>query len=142
VSLACAIVHQPDVLFLDEPTAGVDPKLKEGFWGHFRDLAGQGITLFISTHLMDEALLCDQLTVLREGQVLVTAPPRDIMQRGRTRIRVWRDGCVDETIVRHSFTELPRVLERYGLDPSVERIELHEDSLETIIVEMIEGAGE
>ncbi len=56
VSLACALIHQPAALFLDEPTAGVDPKLREAFWQHFRDLAARGITLFISTHLMDEAL--------------------------------------------------------------------------------------
>lgn len=142
VSLACAIVHEPDVLFLDEPTAGVDPKLKEGFWRHFRDLASQGITLFISTHLMDEALLCDQLTVLRQGQVLVTAPPAEIMQQGETRVQLWRNGARDEVAIRRYYTELPRVLQRYGLDPEVQRIELHEDSLETIIVEMIEGADE
>jgi len=140
VSLACAIVHNPAVLFLDEPTAGVDPKLKEGFWKHFRDLASRGVTLFISTHLMDEALLCDQLTVLRAGEVLVTAPPHDIMQRGRTRVYVWRGDHMDEHIVRAYYTELPRVLRRYQLDPSVTRIELHEDSLETVIVSMIEEA--
>ncbi len=138
VSLACAIVHSPKVLFLDEPTAGVDPKLKEGFWQHFRDLASRGVTLFISTHLMDEPLLCDQLTVIRAGQVLVTAPPDDIMQRGRTWVRVWRDGQVEEDTVRAYYTELPNVLRRYGLDRTVTRIELHEDSLETVIVDMIE----
>jgi ABC-2 type transport system ATP-binding protein len=142
VSLACAIVHEPQVLFLDEPTAGVDPKLKEGFWRHFRDLASQGITLFISTHLMDEALLCDRLTVLRQGQVLVTAPPGEIMQRGETRVEIWRDGTRDEAAIRHYYTELPKVLRRYGLDPAVKQIELHEESLETIIVEMIEGGDE
>jgi ABC-2 type transport system ATP-binding protein len=139
VSLACAIVHQPEVLFLDEPTAGVDPKLKEGFWRHFRDLAASGVTLFISTHLMDEALLCDQLTVLRQGKVLVTAPPGEIMQRGETTVDVWRGDVRDRVTVRHSFDELPRVLRSYGLDPTVTRIELHEESLESIIVEMIEG---
>jgi ABC-2 type transport system ATP-binding protein len=140
VSLACAIVHHPAVLFLDEPTAGVDPKLKEGFWKHFRDLASRGVTLFISTHLMDEALLCDQLTVLRAGEVLVTAPPNDIMQRGRTRVCVWRGDHMEADTVRAYYTELPRVLQRYHLDPSVTRIELHEDSLETVILSMIEEA--
>jgi ABC-2 type transport system ATP-binding protein len=142
VSLACALVHRPEVLFLDEPTAGVDPQLKEGFWRHFRDLASRGVTLFISTHLMDEALLCDQLTVLRAGQVLITAPPEEIMQRGRTEVRVWRGNQVETETVRGYYTELPRLLERYGLDRSISRIELHEDSLETVILSMIEEAGE
>ena len=70
VSLACALVHRPQALFLDEPTAGVDPLLKETFWQHFRQLAAQGVTLFISTHLMDEALLCDKLAIMRDGEVL------------------------------------------------------------------------
>jgi ABC-2 type transport system ATP-binding protein len=142
VSLACALVHRPEILFLDEPTAGVDPKLKEGFWRHFRDLAGRGVTLFISTHLMDEALLCDQLTVLRAGQVLITAPPEDIMQRGHTEVRIWRGDQVEIDTVRGYYTGLPHVLERYGLDRSIKRIELHEDSLETVILNMIEEAGE
>lgn len=142
VSLACALVHRPQVLFLDEPTAGVDPKLKEGFWRHFRDLASRGVTLFISTHLMDEALLCDQLTILRAGVVLITAPPDAIMQRGRTEIHIWRGDRLETATVRGYYTELPRVLERYGLDRSITRIELHEDSLETVIVNMIEEAGQ
>jgi ABC-2 type transport system ATP-binding protein len=140
VSLACAIVHNPEVLFLDEPTAGVDPKLKEGFWQHFRELASRGVTLFLSTHLMDEALLCDQLTALRAGQVLITAPPEEIMQRGNTRVKIWHGGQLDTFGVKGYYAQLPDVLRRYGLDPAVTRIELHEDSLETIILDLIEEA--
>jgi ABC-2 type transport system ATP-binding protein len=141
-SLACALVHNPRVLFLDEPTAGVDPALKEGFWKHFRELASRGVTLFISTHLMDEALLCDQLTILRAGQVLTTAPPADIMQRGRTEVVVWRSAERTTDTIRYYYFELPGVLQRFGLDPAVTRIELHEDSLETVILSMIEEPGE
>jgi ABC-2 type transport system ATP-binding protein len=140
VSLACAIAHEPEILFLDEPTAGVDPKLKESFWQHFRDLAARGVTLFISTHLMDEALLCDQLTILRSGRILITSPPRAILQRGRTVVKVWRGDQVAEYVIHHYFTELPKVLRQYGLDPDVSRIELHEDSLETVLLGMIEEA--
>lgn len=142
VSLACAIVHEPRILFLDEPTAGVDPKLKEAFWQHFRDLASQGTTLFISTHLMDEPLLCDQLTIMRQGTVLLTEPPREIVQRGKTAVEIWRGSDVERASIRSSYTELPHLLERFGLDDSVTKIELHEDSLETIIVRMIEGEDE
>jgi ABC-2 type transport system ATP-binding protein len=142
VSLACAIVHQPEVLFLDEPTAGVDPKLKEGFWRHFRDLSSRGVTLFLSTHLMDEALLCDRLTVIRAGQVLITAPPDDIMQRGATEVHIWRGAQQDTESIRGYYTALPKVLQRYGLDRTVNRIELHGDSLESVIVQMIEEADE
>lgn len=142
VSMACALVHEPQVLFLDEPTAGVDPKLKEGFWEHFRQLAASGVTLFISTHLMDEALLCDRLTIIRAGQILTTAPPREILQRGRTRVTIRRGEEEEEEIIHSYFTELPGVLRRFGLDPGITRIELQEDSLETVIVRMIDEAGE
>jgi ABC-type multidrug transport system ATPase subunit len=91
---------------------------------------------------MDEAMLCDQLTVLRTGQVLVTAPPEDIMQRGRTEVRIWRGNRLEVETVHGYYTELPRVLEHYGLDRSISRIELHEDSLETVILKIIEEAGE
>jgi ABC-2 type transport system ATP-binding protein len=140
VSLACALVHEPQVLFLDEPTAGVDPRLKETFWAHFREMAARGITLIISSHLMDEALLCDELTIMREGQILITAPPADIMQRGRTRVLICRGDACAEEVVHHYYTELPSVLHHYGLDPSVTRLELHEDSLETIMLRLVDGA--
>jgi ABC-2 type transport system ATP-binding protein len=65
VSLAVALVHRPRMLLLDEPTAAVDPALRARFWPTFRGLAAGGATLLISTHLMDEALLCDQVAVLR-----------------------------------------------------------------------------
>jgi ABC-2 type transport system ATP-binding protein len=95
LSLACALLHAPRVLFLDEPTAGVDPKLREVFWQHFRDLASSGVTLIVSTHQMDEALFCERLAVLRAGTVLACETPAELLRRGRTRVRLWRDNQVD-----------------------------------------------
>ncbi|HEX2909609.1 MAG TPA: ABC transporter ATP-binding protein [Chloroflexia bacterium] len=137
VSLACALVHRPRALFLDEPTAGVDPKLKELFWQHFRELAAQGITLFISTHLMDEALLCDKLAIMQEGKVLVCDTPRNIMLRGNTQVKVWRGNTLDEYTVTEYPTQLPEVLAQYHLDRSVTRLELEQDTLETILLRII-----
>lgn len=139
VSLACALVHQPQALFLDEPTAGVDPKLKESFWQHFRQLAAQGITLFISTHLMDEALLCDQLAIMRDGLVLECDTPRNIMLRGNTVVKVWRGDILEQYEVTEYPTQLPGVLARYGLEPSITRLELEQDNLETIMLRMSNG---
>lgn len=70
LSLACALVHRPSVLFLDEPTVGVDPLLRAQFWGHFRDLAAAGTTIVVSSHVMDEADRCDELLFLRAGRVI------------------------------------------------------------------------
>ena len=70
LSLACALVHRPPVLFLDEPTVGVDPLLRVQFWGHFRALADAGTTIVVSSHVMDEADRCDELLFVRVGKVL------------------------------------------------------------------------
>ncbi len=70
LSLACALVHRPPVLFLDEPTVGVDPQLRVQFWGHFRTLADAGTTIVVSSHVMDEADRCDELLFVRAGRVI------------------------------------------------------------------------
>ena len=70
LSLACALVHQPPVLFLDEPTVGVDPLLRVQFWGHFRRLADAGTTIVVSSHVMDEADRCDELLFVRAGRAI------------------------------------------------------------------------
>ena len=70
VSLAAALLHQPRLLLLDEPTVGVDPLLRKEFWTHFRKLASAGVTLLVSSHVMDEASRCDRLGLIRGGVVL------------------------------------------------------------------------
>lgn len=70
VSLACALVHEPKLLLLDEPTVGIDPELRHSFWNYFNQLNKQGVTLIISSHNMDEAERCHRLGLLREGALL------------------------------------------------------------------------
>jgi ABC-2 type transport system ATP-binding protein len=70
LSLACALVHRPTILFLDEPTVGIDPLLRVEFWGHFRELADSGTTLVVSSHVMDEADRCDELLFMQAGHVI------------------------------------------------------------------------
>jgi ABC-2 type transport system ATP-binding protein len=70
LSLACALVHRPTVLFLDEPTVGVDPALRVQFWEYFRSLAKDGTTIIVASHVMDEADRCDELVLIRAGRVL------------------------------------------------------------------------
>jgi len=70
LSLACTLVHEPRVLFLDEPTVGVDPALRVQFWTHFRNLAAQGTTILVASHVMDEADRCDELLFVRDGKVI------------------------------------------------------------------------
>ncbi len=144
LSLACALLHEPRVLFLDEPTAGVDPKLRETFWEHFRALAAGGVTILVSTHQMDEALFCDRLAILRDGAVLATDTPHGLLRRGRTQVRLWRgrgaDRPAEEATLADYAEQLPEMLQRYGLDAAVDRIELEHDTLETIVLRLINAA--
>jgi len=75
VSLAGAILHDPEVIFLDEPTAGVTPAARARFWALIRELAGRGKTLFVTTHYMDEAEQCDRVALMRAGQVIALDTP-------------------------------------------------------------------
>ena len=68
LSLACTLVHEPEVIFLDEPTVGVDPALRVQFWAHFRRLAAAGTTILVASHVMDEADRCDELVFMRDGR--------------------------------------------------------------------------
>ncbi len=70
VSLATVLPHRPDLILLDEPTVGVDPQLRFQFWEHFRAMTGRGITLLVSSHVMDEAERCDRLGFVRSGQLI------------------------------------------------------------------------
>ena len=78
LALGCAILHDPPVLFLDEPTSGVDPLARAAFWGLIRDLSGTGHTIFVSTHYMDEAEYCHRLALMYRGKVIALGTPAEL----------------------------------------------------------------
>ncbi len=78
VSLACAIVHNPPLLLLDEPTVGLDPELRVTFWEHFANLNKQGVTIVVSSHTMDDAAHCDRLAFMRNGRVIAEGSPDEL----------------------------------------------------------------
>jgi ABC-2 type transport system ATP-binding protein len=84
LSLACALVHEPPVLFLDEPTVGVDPALRVQFWDHFRSLARAGATLLVASHVMDEADRCDELLFIRDGRLLARGSGAELRAQAGT----------------------------------------------------------
>jgi ABC-2 type transport system ATP-binding protein len=84
LSMACALAHHPAVLFLDEPTVGVDPALRIQFWDHFHRLAADGATLLVSSHVMDEADRCDELLFIRDGHVLAQGTTAELRKRAGT----------------------------------------------------------
>ncbi len=81
VSLALSLLHKPQLLFLDEPTVGVDPRMRNAFWEHFEELASQDVTLLITTHIMDEAAHCRTIGFLNQGRLLTQGTPREILER-------------------------------------------------------------
>ncbi|HEV7872467.1 MAG TPA: ABC transporter ATP-binding protein [Modestobacter sp.] len=83
-SLACALVGEPEVLVLDEPTVGLDPVLRVELWSRFHALADAGTTLVVSSHVMDEAARCDRLLLLREGRLLSDSTPAELRTRTGT----------------------------------------------------------
>lgn len=80
-SIACVLTHRPAIMFLDEPTVGVDPKLRSQFWDYFRELNEEGVTLIVSTHIMDEAERCGRLAFLREGKKLIEGSPQYLKEK-------------------------------------------------------------
>lgn len=78
LSLACAIMHSPPVLFLDEPTSGVDPLTRREFWGHINALAEKGVTVMVTTHFMDEAEYCDRISLFYRGETIATGTPTEL----------------------------------------------------------------
>jgi ABC-2 type transport system ATP-binding protein len=81
VSLATALLGAPELLVLDEPTVGLDPLLRDRLWRLFRELAAGGVTLLVSSHVMDEAGHCDEVLLVRDGAILAQAPPAELMRR-------------------------------------------------------------
>jgi ABC-2 type transport system ATP-binding protein len=85
LSLACALIHEPSLVFLDEPTVGVDPELRATFWGFFESLAQKGVTVIITTHYMDEADHCSRVGLLRQGHLIADGRPSELKDKTGTR---------------------------------------------------------
>ncbi len=78
LALASAILHQPEILFLDEPTSGVDPNSRRNFWDIIGDMAAQGVTILVTTHYLDEAEYCDRLVLIYQGRVVAQGSPHEL----------------------------------------------------------------
>lgn len=84
LALACAIMHNPSILFLDEPTSGVDPLTRREFWKHINAMVEKGVTVMVTTHFMDEAEYCDRIALIYKGQAIQTGSPMQIKKQGET----------------------------------------------------------
>jgi len=107
LALACALMHEPDILFLDEPTSGVDPLARREFWTRINILAGQGVTIMVTTHFMEEAEYCDRLAIMAAGEILTMGTPAEIKLQARSEV-------MPEPTMEDAFVELIRAHEQRG----------------------------
>ncbi len=128
VALATAIIHRPGLLFLDEPTSGVDPVARRAFWELIYDLSAQGITIMVSTHYMDEAEYCTQVGIMRDGRLLALDEP--------ARLKAALPGQVWE-IYADPLIDALEIVEQL---PMVTRAGLASDHLRAIVTEGSDAA--
>ncbi len=114
LALAACLLHDPDLLLLDEPTAGVDPKARRDFWDEIRRLADAGVTVLVSTHYMDEAIQCDNIAYIAYGKKLIDGPAQDIP--GMVGLHTWRIEGPDLAGLSEKLHGLPGIeqVARFG----------------------------
>lgn len=126
LSLAATLVHNPDLFFLDEPTAGIDPVLRQKFWNHFRELQQQGKTLFVTTQYVSEAAYCDRVGVLVEGELLTVDSPEGLRQQAfggdliRMEVESFMSGAHLDEINKMPFVKRVERVSRRRLHITVE----------------------
>lgn len=105
LSLACTLIHQPELLLLDEPTVGIDPRLRKTFWEYFQSMAEAGKTVIITTHLMDEAERCQMVGYMRAGRMAAQGSPEEILNQAGLgpRLRLWLAQPEDDAILLQSL---------------------------------------
>jgi ABC-2 type transport system ATP-binding protein len=140
LDVALGIVGRPELLFLDEPTTGFDPQARRTFWQLVRDLRGDGTTILLTTHYLDEAeQLADRVGIISAGRLLAVDTPERLGGRAAHRARVrWHDGAgVHEEVTRTPTRLVAELAERYGGE--VPGLEVVRPSLEDVYLAMIEG---
>jgi drug efflux transport system ATP-binding protein len=163
LSLGCAILHEPPVIFLDEPTSGVDPISRRQFWDLIYELSGKGVTVFVTTHYMDEAEYCDRIGLIYRGELIAMGTPeslkRDTMQEDVLEIHCDRPSDAMELIERldsvkeaalfgkglhvvvtgadEGAREIRNLLSEEGL--AIARLETITPSMEDVFVSLIEA---
>lgn len=100
VSLASALIAEPELIVLDEPTVGLDPVLRSELWSRFADIAARGTTVLVSSHVMEEAEHCSRLVLMRDGTVLAQSSPDALL------------ACTNETTLDRAFLSLVRSMEQ------------------------------
>ncbi|HOF87371.1 MAG TPA: ABC transporter ATP-binding protein [Armatimonadota bacterium] len=122
LALGCAMVHEPEMLFLDEPTAGVDPASRRRFWELIYAAAEQGVTIFVTTHYMDEAEHCDRLALMHRGRIIALGTPAEL-----------KDGYMAGTLLEVRAEPVMAALERLSSLPAVREVALFGSALHAVV---------
>lgn len=138
LALGCAILHEPTIIFLDEPTSGVDPLSRRNFWSLIYDMSKRGTTIFVTTHYMDEADYCDRLALIYRGRIIAGGTPNEL------RHEYMKQGVLEIEVDR--FVEAMDILYKTGIEAAIFGSLLHAtvDNAEAAIPEIkkvLEGAG-
>lgn len=166
LALGCAVLHQPPIVFLDEPTSGVDPISRRQFWELIHHMAGEGVTVFVTTHYMEEAEYCNRLALIERGRIVALGTPGELKQRamkgelllvecsplGRAvELAQQAPGVLDAAVfgnalhlvVKEAATAIPALREYLSKrDVEVHRIEVIPPTLEDVFVSLTAGRKE
>ena len=110
LALGCALLHQPPIIFLDEPTSGVDPETRRNFWGLIYALADQGVTVFVTTHYMEEAEYCNRIGLINKGRLIALGSPAEL-KSDKLEGRVFEIETADVLAAEEAIADLPGVLD-------------------------------
>jgi ABC-2 type transport system ATP-binding protein len=122
LSLGCAILHEPPIVFLDEPTSGVDPISRRKFWELIYDMASQGTTIFVTTHYMEEAEYCDRLALIYRGELTAMGTPQEL-----------KKNLMKEDVLNLICEKPQDLMERLGKIPGVKEIALFGRGLHIVV---------
>jgi ABC-2 type transport system ATP-binding protein len=122
LALACALIHAPQVLFLDEPTGGVDPEARREFWDLIYALAAEGVTVFVTTHFMDEAEHCHRVAMMYDGRLVALAPPAELKR-----------GMIDGEVIEIDGTLTEATAAQVATMPGVRDVAPHGARLHAIV---------
>lgn len=129
LALGCAVIHQPPILFLDEPTSGVDPVARRRFWDLIYTMAESGTTVFVSTHYMEEAEYCHRLALLNRGKLIALDTPRDLRAR------------VVDPILQVATDDAPRAVEAASRADGVVEAAMYGRTLRVVVQDEVLGAA-
>src|SRR6476661_3901421 len=130
LAMSCALVHDPPLLFLDEPTSGLDPVPRQQIWDLLYDLGNRGITIFVTTHYMDEAERCTEVGFIEQGRLLAKGPPRGLIASFHAKLLEMEIEPVMEALAR--FRETPGIL---GVSLRSGRLRIYAAEAEKLVAE-------